>query len=296
MTVWNVGSINIDRFYDVPHIPAPGETLAASDVRSGLGGKGANQSVAAARAGAAVRHIGAVGPDGGWAVDRMREYGVVTGDVLKMDVPTGHAIINLAADGENAIVIFGGANTAIPAAHVTRALDAAQAGDVLLLQNETRHQADAARTGREKGLRVLYSAAPFDPAAVAEVLPHLSLLLLNAVEAGQLESALSTRLRDLPVPEIIVTRGAGGADWMDTRSGATAHVPAPKVDAVDTTGAGDTFAGYLAAGLNAGDGVEAAMMRAAAAAALKVTRKGTADAIPSAREVEAFRTGSLRTI
>ncbi len=79
MTVWNVGSINIDRFYDVPHIPAPGETLAATDVRTGLGGKGANQSVAAARAGATVRHIGAVGPDGGWAVDRMRAYGVGNG-------------------------------------------------------------------------------------------------------------------------------------------------------------------------------------------------------------------------
>lgn len=296
MTVWNVGSINIDRFYDVPHIPAPGETLAATDVRSGLGGKGANQSVAAARAGASVRHVGAVGPDGGWAVERMRGYGVRTGDVLSMDVPTGHAIITLAADGENAIVIFGGANTAMPAAHVAHALEAAQAGDVLLLQNETRHQADVARTGRDRGLRVLYSAAPFDAAAVAEVLPHISVLLLNAVEAGQLESALSTRLRNLPVPEIIVTRGADGADWLDTRSGATAHVPAPRVDAVDTTGAGDTFAGYLAAGLAAGDRIEAAMTRAAAASALKVTRRGTADAIPSARDVAEFQMGSSRTL
>jgi ribokinase len=288
MTVWNLGSINIDRFYDVPHIPAPGETLAATDVRTGLGGKGANQSVAAARAGASVRHIGAVGPEGGWAVDRMRNYGVATDDVLMMDVPTGHAIINLAADGENAIVIFGGANMAMPAAHVTRALDGAQHGDVLLLQNETRHQAEAARAGRKRGLHVLYSAAPFDAAAVAEVLPHISLLLLNSVEAAQLEAALSTRLRDLPVPEIIVTRGADGADWLDTRGGATAHAPAPRVDAFDTTGAGDTFAGYLAAGLDAGEGIEAAMRRAAAASALKVTRKGTADAIPSAAEVDAF--------
>jgi ribokinase len=218
----------------------------------------------------------------------MRGYGVATDDVLTLDVPTGHAIINLAADGENAIVIFGGANTAMTALHVTRALEAAQPGDVLLLQNETRHQAVAACAGRERGMRVLYSAAPFDAAAVAEVLPHISVLLLNAVEAGQLESALSTRLGDLPVPEIIVTRGADGADWLDTRSGATAHAPAPKVDAVDTTGAGDTFAGYLAAGLAAGDGIEAAMTRAAVASALKVTRRGTADAIPDAAEVDTF--------
>jgi ribokinase len=218
----------------------------------------------------------------------MRAYGVGTDDVVTLDVPSGHAIINLAADGENAIVIFGGANAAMPAAHVARALGAAQAGDVLLLQNETRHQDEAARAGRDRGLRVLYSAAPFDAAAVAEVLPHISMLLLNAVEAGQLEAALSTRLRDLPVPEIIVTRGADGADWLDTQSGATVHIPAPHVDALDTTGAGDTFAGYLAAGLAAGDGIETAMARAAAASALKVTRKGTADAIPDAAEVDAF--------
>jgi ribokinase len=288
MTVWNVGSINVDHFYDVPHIPAPGETLAATGVRTGLGGKGANQSVAAARAGAEVRHIGAVGRDGAWAVDRMASYGVRTGDILTMDVPTGHAIINLASDGENAIVIFGGANTAMPLSHVEGALHRATAGDLLLLQNETRHQAEAARAAQERGLRVVYSAAPFDAAAVAEVLPYLSLLLLNAVEAAQLEAALGRGLSDLPVPEIVVTRGAEGAEWIDTRTGATARIPAPRVDAVDTTGAGDTFAGYLAAGLDSGLPTTEAMIRAAAASALKVTRLGTADAIPDASEVAAF--------
>ncbi|MGI1662163.1 PfkB family carbohydrate kinase [Palleronia sp. KMU-117] len=288
MTVWNVGSINIDHFYDVPHIPAPGETLAATDVRTGLGGKGANQSVAAARAGARVHHIGAVGRDGGWAVDRMGRYGVGTDHILVMDVPTGHAIITLASDGENAIIIFGGANTAMPADHVVAALVAARAGDVLLLQNETLYQPAAASAGQGAGLRVIYSAAPFDADAVVAVLPHVSLLVLNAVEAAQLEAALGTALGDLPVPEIVVTRGAAGADLRDTRTGATVHVPAPTVDAVDTTGAGDTFAGYLAAGLDAGLPTVEAMARAAAASALKVTRRGTADAIPDGDEVAAF--------
>jgi ribokinase len=288
MTVWNVGSINIDHFYDVPHIPAPGETLAATEVRSGLGGKGANQSVAAARAGARVHHIGAVGRDGGWAVGRMGGYGVGTDHILTMDVPTGHAIINLASDGENAIVIFGGANTAMPSDHVVAALSAARAGDVLLLQNETRHQPAAAGAGQGRGMRVVYSAAPFDPDAVIAVLPHVSLLVLNAVEAAQLETALGTALGDLPVPEIVVTRGAVGADLLDTGTGTTVQVPAPKVTAVDTTGAGDTFAGYLAAGLDAGLPTVEAMTHAAAASALKVTRKGTADAIPDRGEVAAF--------
>jgi ribokinase len=288
MTVWNVGSINIDQFYDVPHIPAPGETLAATDVRTGLGGKGANQSVAAARAGASVRHIGAVGRDGAWAVDRMAGYGVDVRNVLEMKVPTGHAIVTLAADGENAIVIFGGANAAMPQSHVTAAMEGAVAGDVLLIQNETPHQAESARAARDRGLRVLYSAAPFDADAVADVLPHTSLLLLNAVEAAQLQAALGVALTELPVPEIVVTRGPDGADWVDTRTGQTAHVPVPQVKAVDTTGAGDTFAGYLAAGLDAGLPTTEAMLRAAAAAALMVTRKGTADAIPDATEVAGF--------
>jgi len=288
MTVWNVGSINIDHFYEVPHIPAPGETLAASAVRTGLGGKGANQSVAAARAGAQVRHIGAVGPEGRWAIERLAGYGVTTRDILAMEVPTGHAIVTLAADGENSIVVFGGANMAMPPGHVTAALGSAVPGDVLLLQNETCHQPEAARMAREKGMRVVYSAAPFDAAEVARVLPHTSLLLLNAVEAAQLEAALDVALTAVPVPEIVVTRGADGADRIDTKTGQTTHVPAPRVNPVDTTGAGDTFAGYLAAGLESGLPTVDAMLRATAAAALMVTRKGTADAIPDAIEVAGF--------
>jgi ribokinase len=176
----------------------------------------------------------------------------------------------------------------MPLSHAANALQGAKAGDILLLQNETRHQAEAAHAAQGRGLRVVYSAAPFDPAAVAEVLPHLSLLLLNAVEAAQLEASMGKGLTDLSVPEIVVTRGAEGADWIDTRTGASVRVPAPRVDAVDTTGAGDTFAGYLAAGLDSGLPTTEAMIRAAAASALKVTRLGTADAIPDGSEVAAF--------
>ena len=113
MTIWNLGSINADYVYRVPHLPEPGETIAAANLERGLGGTGANMSVAAARAGARASHIGAVGPDGRWAVDRLTEYGVDTRWIREVSHPTGHAIINVDDSGENAIVIYPGAGRLI---------------------------------------------------------------------------------------------------------------------------------------------------------------------------------------
>ncbi|WP_126975254.1 ribokinase [Frigidibacter oleivorans] len=292
MTIYNLGSINIDHVYRLPHLPGPGETLAALDYRTGLGGKGANQSAAAARAGARVVHLGAVGPDGGWTLDRLRGWGVEVDHVARVEAATGHAIINVDAAGENSIVIHHGANHGFAFDAVDRALAGAAPGDLLLLQNETAHQARAAMLAAGRGLRVMYSAAPFEVAAVQAVLPHVTLLALNAVEAAQLSAALGCAPEAVPVPQLLITRGAAGADWIEPARGLHLHVASPKVAAVDTTGAGDTFAGYLAAGLDAGDPPEAALRRAAAAAALKVTRHGTADAIPARAEVEAFLAGA----
>lgn len=285
MTVWNLGSINVDHFYRVPHLPVPGETLAAAGYAVGLGGKGANQSVAAARAGARVEHIGGVGPGADWVLERLQSYGVGTGHVAVGEAPTGHAVINVAEDGENAIVILPGANGAIAAEQVASALGAAAPGDVLLLQNETVGQNEAAAMAQAKGLRVFYSAAPFSADAVRAVMAHVDVLLLNAVEAAQLEESLGHSVEDIGVETVVITKGADGAEWVGTRR---FFVPGHTVDAVDTTGAGDTFAGYLAAALAEGLAPEEAMARAGAAAALKVTRPGTADAIPAADEVAAF--------
>lgn len=295
--IFNLGSINIDHFYRVPHLPAPGETLAASGYAMGLGGKGANQSAAAAKAGAKVAHIGAVGAEGVWARDRLQGWGVNVDHVAVIDGPSGHAIINVDDGGENNIVLFPGANRAMPFELVERALAGASAGDLLILQNETAHQAEAAALAQAKGMQVIYSAAPFDVAAVRAVLGQVTVLALNAVEAEQLCAALGCGLDRIEVPEILVTRGAQGAEW-HSRAGGHAAAAALKVAAVDTTGAGDTFAGYFAAGRDRGLAPQAALEWAGAAAALKVTRRGTADAIPIAAEVAAFladRGGSAST-
>ncbi|MGB7260774.1 MAG: ribokinase [Albidovulum sp.] len=284
MTIYNLGSINIDHFYRIGHLPAPGETLAADGYEMGLGGKGANQSAAAAKAGAHVVHIGAVGPEGGWAVDRLSAWGVDTTHIARLDAPTGHAIINVDAAGENTIILFPGANRTLPFSVVEAALVGAGPADTLLMQNETAHQADTAAVAHEKGMRIVYSAAPFDIDAVRDVLKYVSVLALNAIEAEQLSNAMGVSLDRLDVPELLVTRGAEGAEWR-SRDGERAFAAPRKVQVVDTTGAGDTFAGYFAAARDAGQSPAAALDLAGAAASLKVTRAGTADAIPTLAEV-----------
>ena len=287
MAIWNLGSINADIVFRVPHIPAPGETLSSTDRQTFLGGKGTNMSVAAARAAARVRHIGAVGPDGRWATDRLLEYGVDTRNIAALDTETAQAIIMVADDGENAIVLHPGPKAEIPQATLQAAMAEASTGDWLVIQNETNLQRTAAQMGKKLGLQVAYAAAPFDAERVQAVLPYLDFLILNVVEAEQLEAATGQSPGDLPVRDVIVTLGADGADWYGTSG--KEHFPAIKVVPIDTTGAGDTFTGYVLAGIDRGLPMAQAIAQATKAGALMVTRHGTADVIPDLSEVQTFQ-------
>lgn len=282
MTVFCLGSINADFIYEVSHIPQRGETVLAHGLFRTLGGKGANQSVAAVRAGAEVRHIGMVGPDGAWCVEVLAGCGVDVRHVGEAGQPTAHANITVEPSGENAITVFPGANHAQSPARIEAALAEAEPGDWLMLQNETTLQAEAAQSARARGMQVAYSAAPFDEAAVRAVLPHVTLLIMNAVEAAQLAGAMG----DPGAVRQVITKGPDGAEWRD--GDLQIAVTAPHVRAVDTTGAGDTFAGYLVAGLSGGLAPKAALQRAVRAAALQVTKPGTAEAIPTLDEVRSF--------
>ena len=287
MTIWNLGSINADFVYSVPHIPAPGETLASTGRQVYLGGKGTNMSVAAARAGAHVRHVGAVGADGRWAVERLMEYGVDTRHIAEIGTETAQAIIAVDTRGENSIILHPGANHVVPSDVVRSALSEAETGDIAVFQNETNQQAEFAVLASEMGLRVCYAAAPFDAEKVAAVLGDLDFLILNAVEAAQLEQATGKRPQDLGVADVVVTLGADGARWFGAKG--TVEVPSLPVEPVDTTGAGDTVTGYILAGLDRGMPMEQALGLAMRAGALMVTRHGTADVIPDLSEVQAFR-------
>ncbi|MCJ7870979.1 ribokinase [Phaeobacter sp. J2-8] len=287
--IYNLGSINADLFYQLPHLPGPGETLASTGFHRGLGGKGANMSVAAARAAAHVAHIGAVGEDGKWAVARLMEYGVDTRHIASSEAATGHAVIYVDGAGENQIVLFGGANLGLGQGHVTAALGDAGPTDTLMFQNETNLQSYAAGLARQKGMRVVYAAAPFDAAAVAEVLERIDLLVLNEVEAAQLTQAMGCAITALDVADIVITLGGDGCRHISSGAGIDRHFPGIKVEVVDTTGAGDTFTGYLVAGLDAGMSMEASIERAQRAGALMVTRQGTADVIPDLKDLAGFQ-------
>lgn len=284
--IWNLGSINADNFYLVPHLPVAGETLAAREFRQGLGGKGANMSVAVARAGARVMHIGAIGPEGAWALERLLEYGVDTPHITVVERATGHANIVVDGAGENSIVLYGGANQVLTDQMIGTALTEASPGDTLLMQNETNGQEYAAQTAKTLGLRVAYAAAPFDADAVAAIMDHIDLLILNAVEADQLRAAMGRELDDLPIDDIVVTLGGDGCKWVSNTARMSKTYAAYIVKPVDTTGAGDTFTGYLVASLDRGLPMEEAIDLAAKAGALMVTRFGTADVIPDLKEIQ----------
>lgn len=286
MTIYNLGSINIDHVYQVPAFPKPGETLVAQDYAHGLGGKGANQSVAAALAGAQVSHIGAIGPDAAWAAERLQKAGVSTKHVAEVAAATGHAIIFVDRNAENLIVLHNGANYQITSAQVQTALAKAAADNWLLLQNETNFGVEAAKLAKYKGLKIAYSAAPFETDAVREILPLCDLLVLNEVEVAQARAAIPGFDATMATRHMVVTKGSAGAEV--SAVGRVSHIPSFTVEPVDTTGAGDTFLGYLLASIAQGEAIEPAAKFANAAAALQVTKPGAIEAIPSRAEVEEF--------
>ncbi len=289
MSVVVFGSVNADIVFRVPALPAPGETVLGPGVDFLPGGKGANQAVAAARDGAAVAFAGAVGADplAAVATAALRDAGVNLTRLAVVAAPTGCAGIAVDTAGQNQIVVGSGANLL---ARATQVEDAAlHPGTVLLLQMEVPAAETAALIHRAKarGARVLLNLAP--PGELPpEALDALDLLILNEHEAAVLQA----RLGAIPGAHV-VTRGAAGARWV--QGGTTVEIPAIPVQAMDTTGAGDCWCGVLAAGLDRGLALEAAMRRASAAAALACTRPGAASACPMAAETDALLAQSPRS-
>lgn len=286
MKLFNLGSINIDKVYNLPHLVTAGETIATTDYKLGLGGKGANQSIAAAAGGAEVIHIGAINrADLVWR-EKIASRGVLIDKIELRDEPTGHAVVMVdQQSGENQIVIFGGTNLLISHDMIDSALDDAKPGDWALTQNETNAVSYFFERASSLDLKLCYSAAPFEAERVKKLLPLTDLLVVNEGEAAALAAELGTAPCDWNIPHLVITLGSKGAKYLGLEG--EWETPAPKVDAIDTTGAGDTFLGFMLAALCQNKSMRDAMDLAIAAASLQVTRAGAADAIPNFNEVEA---------
>jgi ribokinase len=289
MKILNYGSLNLDHVYRVDHFVAPGETLASLGYERHCGGKGGNQSIALARAGAAVWHAGKIGPDGLVLRDTLAAAGVDV-HLLRLDgTATGHAIIQVDRRGENAILLHGGANQEITDAEAVATLADFGPGDLLLLQNEISAIPAILRHARSRGLTVALNPAPLGPEVSGYPLEFVNLFILNEIEGAQLsgeaepEAILAALRRRFPAAEFVLTLGAQGARWADADRAVA--VPAERVNAVDTTAAGDTFIGFFLARRAAGDSPEAALRLACRAGAICVTRAGAAEAIPTLTEV-----------
>lgn len=283
----NFGSINIDHVYNVACLPKAGETIVAMASEKYLVGKGINQSIAAQATGCETRHIGAVGEDGDWALQQIEAFGVGVQHITKVRGPTGHAIITVDSAAENQIIIAGGANQQLTKKMIDDALQNIETQNSwILLQNETNLTTETVLAAKSYGLKIAYAAAPFIADITIELLPHIDLLAVNEGEANQLANVLGLSLKEIPVPQLLVTRGNAGAEFIS--KGHTLKQPAFSVEAIDTTGAGDTFLGSFL-GIYALEGdPKTALEYAAAASALQVTRLGAAPAIPSRDEVLKF--------
>ena len=287
--ILNIGSLNLDYVYAVPHFVEAGETLLASRRDVFAGGKGLNQTVAAARAGAKVFHGGAVGADGDMLLDLLKSAGADVSAVARVDVPTGHAIIQVSPQGENAIIILGGANRSVSPDTVKDALDKVAAGDILLLQNEINGLDLILRRAAERGLRILFNPAPMEESVKALPLELLDTLIVNEGEGRTLAGDMAALKAAYPHQKILLTQGSRGASlWTGSE---VLFQPAFPVKAVDTTAAGDCFLGYYAAALAEDLPYAQALRLAAAASALAVQRQGAAPSIPVRSEVEGFLTG-----
>ena len=294
MRLLNLGSLNLDRVYRVPHFVAPGETLASTQLQEIAGGKGLNQSIAAAKAGLATFHAGKIGPDGAFLLRTLEEGGVDTSLVATVpDCPTGHAVIQVVPEGQNCILLFGGANQQIEAADVAAALTAFGSEDALLLQNETSQLETALRLGAEKGMRVILNPSPISPALLATDLSAVSLFILNELEGAALsggqeepDAILAALQARYPHADIVLTLGKQGARYLG--HGCAAQCPAFSVPAVDTTAAGDTFTGYFLSAWLTGKDPREGLRLASAASAIAVGRHGAAPSIPTREEVLQF--------
>ena len=297
------GSLNTDYVYRVARFARPGETIMSQERSVFCGGKGLNQSIALARAGARAFHVGAVGCDGGDAlIERLERSGVDTRFVVRRDGPGGHTVIQVDEQGHNSILVYGGANRTIGEEDFARAISAFGDGDYAVIQNEINLVDEIMKRAKAHGMRIVLNPSPMDGGALWLPYELCDILVLNEKEATALLRARQpggappaadepfgkgAALAALfPGASVALTFGDEGA-MLATPSGVYAQ-SAFEVEVVDTTAARDTFTGYLVASIASGLEPQAALKRACAAASISASRAGAEPSIPWTMDVDVF--------
>ena len=293
MKILNFGSCNIDYVYSVDHIVKPGETIPSHAMETFAGGKGLNQSVAAARAGGAVYHGGMIGRDGLFLKQLLADSGVNLSYLAESSGISGHAIIQVTGEGQNSIVLYPGANHQLKEEYILEVLEDFEKQDIVVLQNEINLVDFIVEQAYRKGMKILLNPSPYNQKIKDIDLHKISYLILNEIEGEDMagthepEEILSYFENHYPNLSVILTLGAKGSIY--AYKGERLVQPSFSVPVVDTTAAGDTFTGYVVAGLARGEKMETVLKTASAAAALAVTRKGAAPSIPTMDEVATAR-------
>ncbi len=296
MKVLNIGSLNIDYVFSVDSLVKRGETKRAESMKVICGGKGLNQSIALRRAGMEVMHAGVIGMDGLMLKEILEGTGVDTTCVQEGPEKSGHAFIQVNQSGDNSIILYPGANETLTMDLVRSWLDKCDPQeDVVLLQNETNLTAEIIEEAYGRGFRIAFNAAPADLSTISYPLEHVTWLFVNELEGMMLTGEripmlmIKSLRQRCPGVELIITQGDQGS--MIHSNGLNHMIKALPAEAVDTTGAGDTYVGYYLMSRMCGEDALEAGKTATAAAIIAVTRSGAASSIPSMQEVKEFMSG-----
>jgi ribokinase len=292
MKVLNFGSLNLDYVYSVDHIVLPGETLSTLGRVVNAGGKGLNQSIALAHAGAVVFHAGSVGiEEGTFLIDTLASHGVDTTFIKRENgVSTGHAIVQVNDVGENCILIYPGANHSINRCYVDEVLSHFSKGDFLVLQNEINELEYIIAEGKRRGMMIVLNPSPYTESFEKMPLDHVDYFVLNEIECARIsgckapEEGVVKLIKKFPNSKVILTLGSKGVIYKD-RSMDYYQEAYPVNQIIDTTAAGDTFMGFFMGSLLKGKSISECLKIGCKAAALGITRKGAAESIPMLDEV-----------
>lgn len=289
MKILNFGSLNMDFVYSLDHIVSPGETLTSRGFDTFPGGKGLNQSIAAARGGAKIFHAGCIGTDGELLKDILDKSGADTSYIKKAECKNGHAIIQVDAAGQNSIFVFPGANEAVSKEYVDRVLKDFEKDDIILLQNEISNVDYITDLAYRKEMCIIFNPSPYNEKIDKIDFNKLSYIILNEVEAKEVSGEDDPResieciLKKYPNLKVLMTLGSKGCVYAD--KGIRVSQSAFEVETVDTTAAGDTFTGYFVAELAKGTMIEEALKIASAASAVAVSKEGAEPSIPQRDEI-----------